>query len=137
MEFQDILSLLDQFDSSNMTKLELESDGMKLKLEKGAAAQAAPSISVAAVQPPVPFLEEGELIKAPLVVTFYAAAETGATPFCAVGNTVKKGQTLCILEAMKMMSEIPAPMDCVILEVLAGNGSLVEYDQPLFRVKTI
>ena len=60
-----------------------------------------------------------------------------AEPFVKVGDQVKKGQTVCILEAMKMMSEIPAPMDCVIEEILVENGSLAGYDAPLFRVRRV
>ena len=69
--------------------------------------------------------------------TFYAAAGPDAEPFVKVGDQVKKGQTVCILEAMKMMSEIPAPMDCVIEEILVENGSLAGYDAPLFRVRRV
>ena len=69
--------------------------------------------------------------------TFYAAASPEAEPFAPVGAVVKKGQTVCILEAMKMMSEIPAPMDCVIEEVLVENGSLAGFDAPLFRVRRV
>ena len=84
-----------------------------------------------------PAQEEGEYIKAPLVGTFYTAAGPESEPFVKVGDQVKKGQTVCILEAMKMMSEIPAPMDCVIEEVLLENGSLAGYDAPLFRVRRV
>ena len=75
------------------------------------------------------------MIRAPLVGTFCAASAPGAAPFAPVGTAVKKGQTVCILEAMKMMSEVPAPADGVIAEVLAADGKLVGFDQPLFRLK--
>ena len=110
------------------------------------AAAAAPAAAVAAVSavqpaaapaPQQPAQEEGEYIKAPLVGTFYTAAGPESEPFVKVGDQVKKGQTVCILEAMKMMSEIPAPMDCVIEEVLLENGSLAGYDAPLFRVRRV
>ena len=81
--------------------------------------------------------QRASTVKAPLVGTFYAAPAPGEAPFVSVGDTVKKGQTLCVLEAMKMMSEVPAPMDCVILEVLAKDGELVGFDAPLFRVREL
>ena len=67
--------------------------------------------------------------------TFYAASSPDAAPFAPVGTAVKKGQTVCILEAMKMMSEVPAPADGIIAEVLVSDGELVGFDQPLFRLK--
>ena len=69
--------------------------------------------------------------------TFYAASGPDSAPFVQAGDQVKKGQTVCILEAMKMMSEIPAPMDCVIEEVLMDNGSLAGFEAPLFRVRRL
>ena len=76
-------------------------------------------------------------MKPPPVGTFYAASAPGEAPFVSVGDTVKKGQTLCVLEAMKMMSEVPAPCDCVILEILAKDGDLVGFDAPLFQVREL
>ena len=76
-------------------------------------------------------------MKAPLVGVFYAAPAPGEAPFAAPGKQVKKGETLCLLEAMKMMSEVPAPADCVVEEVLAKDGEAVGYGQPLFRVRKV
>ena len=146
MELSEILTLLERFDASTATSLKLELGGLRLKLEKGTAATAAAG-TVAAVQAAapvqvpaaasVPAEPEGVEVKAPLVGTFYAAPAPGEAPFVSVGDTVKKGQTLCVLEAMKMMSEVPAPMDCVILEVLAKDGELMGFDAPLFRVREL
>ena len=72
-----------------------------------------------------------------MVGTFYAASAPEQPPFVKVGDRVRKGQPVCLLEAMKMMSEIPAPMDCVIEEVLMDNGSLAGFDAPLFRVRRL
>ena len=77
----------------------------------------------------------GNLIKSPLVGTFYAAPSEDAEPFVKVGDTVKKGQTLAIVEAMKLMNEIESEVDGVIAEVLVKNGEMVDYGKPLFRVK--
>lgn len=146
MDLESIYALMERFERSSLTGLELEQNGTRLKLDKTVAVAAAPAASVAAVSsvqtPAAPASqpepqEEGEYIKAPLVGTFYAAAGPDSEPFVKVGDQVKKGQTVCILEAMKMMSEIPAPMDCVIEEVLVENGSLAGYDAPLFRVRRV
>ena len=101
------------------------------------APEAAPAPAAAPVAGQPAQAEEGEYIKAPLVGTFYTAAGPDAAPFVQVGDKVQKGQTVCILEAMKAMSEIPAPMDCVIEEVLLDNGSLAAFDAPLFRVRRL
>ena len=146
MELSEILTLLERFDASTATSLKLELGDLRLKLEKGNAAPAAAATAAAVqaaaplqapVAAPAPAEPEGVEVKAPLVGTFYAAPAPGEAPFVSVGDTVKKGQTLCVLEAMKMMSEIPAPMDCVIEEILVENGSLAGYDAPLFRVRRV
>ena len=149
MDLESIYALMERFERSSLTGLELEQNGTRLKLDKTVAPAAAPAAAVAAVsavqapaapvsQPEAqPAQEEGEYIKAPLVGTFYAAAGPDSAPFVKVGDSVKKGQTVCILEAMKMMSEIPSPMDCIIEEILVENGSLAGYDAPLFRVRRV
>lgn len=80
--------------------------------------------------------EDVENIIAPIVGTFYLAASLDAEPFVKVGDKVKSGQTVCILEAMKLMNEISSDFDGVIEEVLVGNGQKVEFGQALFRIKT-
>ncbi len=148
MDLESIFALMERFERSTLTGLELEQNGTRLKLDKtltAAATTAAAPISVQTIVPEVPAAvpaaqtneNEGEYIKAPLVGTFYASANPEAEPFVKVGDTVKQGQTVCILEAMKMMSEIPAPMDCVIEEILVENGSLASFDAPLFRVRRL
>ena len=141
MELSEILTLLERFDASSATSLKLELGELRLELEKGGAAAAAPAAAPApaAVQTgtAAPAAPEGVEVRCPLVGTFYAAPAPGEAPFVSVGDTVKKGQTLCVLEAMKMMSEVPAPMDCVVLEVLAKDGELMGFDAPLFRVREL
>lgn len=144
MELESIYALMERFERSSITGLELEQNGTRLKLEKTVAVAAAPAAAAVAVAAPAAApavqpaqVEEGEYIKAPLVGTFYTAAGPDAAPFVQVGDKVQKGQTVCILEAMKAMSEIPAPMDCVIEEVLLENGSLAAFDAPLFRVRRV
>ena len=147
MELESIYALMERFERSSISGLELEQNGTRLKLEKAVAVAAAPAVVAAPVAAPDPVAapaagqpaqaEEGEYIKAPLVGTFYTAAGPDAAPFVQAGDKVQKGQTVCILEAMKAMSEIPAPMDCVIEEVLLDNGSLAAFDAPLFRVRRL
>ena len=138
MEMQDIFSLLDRFSASSVTSLELEMGEVRLKLGKEAVPVAAAAAPVQTVQESRPQVEEdSKTVNAPLVGTFYAAPAPGEAAFVAVGDHVKKGQTVCVLEAMKMMSEVPAPMDCEILEVLVKDGELVGYDTPLFRVREL
>ncbi|MCI7660511.1 acetyl-CoA carboxylase biotin carboxyl carrier protein [Flintibacter sp.] len=147
MELESIYALMERFERSSISGLELEQNGTRLKLEKAVAVATAPVAAAAPVAAPAPAAapvagqpaqaEEGEYIKAPLVGTFYTAAGPDAAPFVQVGDKVQKGQTVCILEAMKAMSEIPAPMDCVIEEVLLDNGSLAAFDAPLFRVRRV
>ena len=148
MDLESIYELMERFERSSLTGLELEQNGTRLKLDKTVAVAAAPAAAVAAVSAvqtpaaPAPQSEaqngtqdEGEYIKAPLVGTFYAAAGPDAEPFVKVGDQVKKGQTVCILEAMKMMSEVQAPCAGIILEVLPQDGELVSFGQALIRYR--
>ena len=151
MELDKIFALLERFDASGLSALELEEGNLRLRLEKGVApviaAPAAPAAPAPVQAAPAPTpaapaavpvaVEEGTLIRAPLVGTFYAAPAPDRPPFVKVGDKVKQGQTVCVLEAMKMMSEIPAPCDGEILEVLAEDGALVSFDAPLFRVREL
>ena len=145
MELSEILTLLERFDASAATSFKLELGDMRLELEKGrgfpggeASLENLPAqVTAPGPTAAVPGPQEGTEVRAPLVGTFYAAPAPGEAPFVSVGDTVKKGQTLCVLEAMKMMSEVPAPLDCVILEVLAKDGELMGYDAPLFRVREL
>ncbi|BFK88697.1 acetyl-CoA carboxylase biotin carboxyl carrier protein [Pseudoflavonifractor gallinarum] len=150
MDFKEICALMERFEASSIQHFELEQKDFRLALDKalpavpavipapvpGAVIPAAPAPAAPAPAAPAPAPEaEGSFIKAPLVGTFYAASSPDAAPFAPVGTAVKKGQTVCILEAMKMMSEVPAPADGVIAEVLVSDGELVGFDQPLFRLK--
>ena len=148
MTREELLELMDHFSDSSLYRMEYVQGEERLVLEKAApgaaavTAPAAPAVQapVSAAPGPVPApapAEEGAVIKAPLVGTFYTAASPEAEPFVRVGDRVKKNGTVCIIEAMKMMSEVPAPCDCVIEEVLVENGDLIGYDQPLFRIREL
>jgi acetyl-CoA carboxylase biotin carboxyl carrier protein len=96
-----------------------------------AAAVAAP---VAAVEPAQPVVATGHAVKSPMVGTFYRSATPGAKPFVELGQAVKSGETLCIIEAMKLLNEIEADQSGVITAILVENGQPVEFGQPLFTI---
>lgn len=148
MEIENLIRLIETVSASELTGLKYEENGVKLHLTKKKGqvqVVAAPEIStgiegaVAAAEVPSVTADSapsgGKLVKSPLVGTFYAAPAEDAAPFVAVGDTVKKGQTLAIVEAMKLMNEIESEFDGIIEEILVENGQAVEYGQPLFRIK--
>jgi acetyl-CoA carboxylase biotin carboxyl carrier protein len=96
-------------------------------------APVAPAAPVA--EPAVPVAAPGHVVKSPMVGTFYRAAQPGAAPLITVGQSVKEGETLCIIEAMKLMNEIECDKTGVIKAILAENGVPVEYGQPLFIIE--
>ena len=140
MTNQEIFELMSRFDQSGITAFKLTTKDVTLELSKGvgvpaaavagpAPAMPAPTVAAASTQP------EGPCITAPLVGTFYAASAPDAAPFVKVGDKVKKGQTVCLMEAMKMMNEVQAPCDCVIEAVLQQDGALVSFGEPLIRYR--
>ena len=144
MTNSEIFELLDRFDRSHLQTLKLSMQDFSIELSHPApaTAAAAPAVSPAAVPPtvsaatPAP-TEELPSITAPLVGTFYASPAPDQAPFVLPGDRVSKGQTVCLIEAMKMMSEVPAPCDCVIEEVLKASGELVSFEEPLFRYRAV
>lgn len=152
MEFENLLKLINTVSESHLTSFSYEENGVKIKLKKEqkkgqeiltpvpvAGQVMASSVDMDTAELPV--IEEnlekelGNVVASPLVGTFYAAPSEDAAPFVKVGDTVKKGQTLAIVEAMKLMNEIESDYDGVVEEILVENGQAVEYDQPLFRIK--
>ena len=151
MNLQDIKDLMKEFNDSDIYKLSLEMDDVKLKLEKEEPIQpivaapsaimptpaaAAPTVAPAAT-PEASACEqqEGTPVKSPVVGVFYSASAPDAPAYVQVGDRVQKGQTLCIIEAMKMMNEITAEEEGVISEICVTNGQVVEYGTELFRIK--
>lgn len=144
MELSDIYSLIEHVEKSNLSKFSLEFDNVKLSLEKATGAtlvsQAAPVVvttneeAVTGVQS----TDENLItLKAPFVGTFYRASGPGEEPFVMIGQSVKKGDVVGIIEAMKMMNEIVAPEDGVVDSILASDGEMVEYDKVLITFKKI
>ena len=141
MTNQEIKELISCFENSSLQTMKLSTQEFTIEMSRGTGAAPAVPQAPAAVAVPAaasaPAREEGDAVKAPLVGTFYAAPAPDQAPFVAVGDRVKKGQTVCLIEAMKMMSEIPAPADCVVEEVLARDGEAVGFGEPLFRIRRV
>ena len=146
MDVTKIESLARLMQETGLTALELSEGGTTLKLERRQEVIAAPAAPAAvpavaagaqalgvAHEAPQP-AKEGTLVLSPTVGVFYSAPSPDARPFVEVGDQVKKGDTLCIIEAMKLMNEIPAEVDGTVAEICVGNGQVVEFDQPLFRI---
>ena len=117
-----------------LTGLEVKENVGVVRLERAGAA--APAASTAAAEPVAaqsPAPSAGLLIRSPMVGVFYAAPTEDSEPFIKEGDHVKKGDTLCVIEAMKLMNEITAEQDGMIVEICAQNGQAVEYGTPLFR----
>ena len=137
MTNQEIYDLIARFDHSSLQTLRLSKQDFSIELSRSSAQSPAPS-APAAVQSPVPApaapaQEEYDAVTSPLVGAFYLAPAPDQPPYVQVGDRVKKGQTLCLIEAMKMMSEIPAPCDCIIQAVLKEDGDLVAFGDALVR----
>ena len=156
MDYQQILELVKEVSKAGLTNFEYTEGNIRiamscpqpeekivvpasnLVLQEAAGAGAnAVETAVSAQQEPEQITEEkgGNIVKSPLVGTFYAAPSEDAQPFVKVGDTVKKGQTLAIVEAMKLMNEIESEFDGVVTEILVENEDNVEYGQPLFRIQ--
>jgi acetyl-CoA carboxylase biotin carboxyl carrier protein len=155
MDLRKLKTLIDLVSESNISELEITEAEGKVRIVKAGAAVAvapvyapapAPLQAVGAVQPPAtagaaPAAAEaapepaGKVIKSPMVGTFYRAASPGAKSFADLGDTIKTGQPVCIIEAMKIMNEIEADCDGKVLQILCENGQAVEFGQPLFIVE--
>ena len=140
LNLAEIQALIKTLDNSSIEKFEYECDEYRLSLKKGSStvavkkAQAEPVVEEEAAD-----AEEKELIEitAPMVGTFYSATEPGAEPFVKVGSKIDADSVICILDAMKLFTEVEADVSGEIVEILAKDGDLVEYGQPLFSVKAI
>ncbi len=136
MEQKDLLELIRAVSNSNIADFQYEQGETKVMISAFGRQSAVASQEV--MQPVVEQMNvpvsDAQTVKAPLVGTFYAAPSEEAAPYVQVGDQVKKGQTLGIVEAMKLMNEIESEYDGVVVEVCVKNGAMVEYGQPLFRI---
>ena len=161
MNISEIKDLLAQFDASTLREFSYKNNGEELNLSKNqtssvTAAPVAPTVEVVAPDPQAPVAPvaaaaavetpveeastpaqaaEGEIVESPLVGVAYLSPSPEKPAFVSVGDTVKKGQTLLIVEAMKVMNEVPAPKDGVITEILVANEEVVDYGKGLVRIK--
>ena len=155
MDFDQLKQILDLVREHELSEFEVEQDGLRLKIRKDASgafvqvpvqhvhapaapAPAAPAAPAAAPAPAGNTEVDVELavVKSPIVGTFYRSAEPGAAPFAEVGTAVKKGQVLCIIEAMKLMNEIDSEYEGEIVNVYVENGQPVQYGERLFAIRT-
>jgi acetyl-CoA carboxylase biotin carboxyl carrier protein len=147
MDLRKLKTLIDLVSESNVSELEITEAEGKVRIVKGLgpvmhqqpAASAAPSTTaqpapVIAAPQAVPE-PAGHIVKAPMVGTFYRSASPGAKPFVEIGAQVKEGDTVCIIEAMKILNEIETDQAGTIVQILCENGQAVEYGQPLFVVE--
>lgn len=147
MDLRKLKTLIDLVAESGIAELEITEGEGKVRIVKFVpqaavapapvyveTAVAAPAAAPAAAAPAAPAAPQGHVVKAPMVGTFYRASSPGATPFIEVGQSVKEGEVLCIIEAMKLLNEIEADKAGVVTEILVENGAPVEYGQPLFVI---
>ena len=154
MDLRKVKTLIDLVQQSGIAELEITEGEERVRISRGPVAQgiapvsgsqpvvipvpaAAPASAAGAAPPPVEPLEEsaGHTLKSPMVGTFYRSSAPGSKPFVELGQSVKAGETVCIIEAMKLLNEIEADQDGVIKEILVENGQPVEYGHRLFKVK--
>jgi len=160
MDFDELNKILDIVREHDLSEFEMEREGFKIKIKKGTLLHAsghglhipAPQPGVHLGQVPVPpppsgpeslppappSTEEVDLaiVKSPIVGTFFRASEPGAAAFVEVGDVVKKGQVLCIIEAMKLMNEIESDVSGIVLRIHPENAQPVEFGEPLYSVRT-
>jgi acetyl-CoA carboxylase biotin carboxyl carrier protein len=158
MDLRKLKTLIDLVSESNVSELEITEAEGKVRIVKSSGAPVvmaapvavaptmvgAPVAAVAAAAAPVPAApaeaapaaeEAGHVVKSPMVGTFYRAASPGAKPFIEVGSVVKEGDTICIIEAMKILNEIEADKSGTVVKILAENGQAVEYGHPLVVIE--
>lgn len=151
MDLRKLKTLIDLVSESNISELEItEADGKVRIVKADPAARVAPSangtapaaltVPPLAEQTPVPAppaapVETGHSVKSPMVGTFYRSSSPGAKPFVEIGDTIKEGEPICIIEAMKIMNEIEADKSGTVSRILCENGQAVEFGQPLFIIE--
>jgi acetyl-CoA carboxylase biotin carboxyl carrier protein len=152
MDFDEIQRILAMVKEHELAEFELEHQGFKIRIRKDSVHTPVVAMAAPVAQPPVaappaqatapssaPTADDGELefamVKSPIVGTFYRASEPGARSFAEVGDIVKKGQVLCIIEAMKLMNEIDSEYDGEVVKVYVENGQAVQYGERLFAIR--
>jgi len=149
MDLRKLKKLIDLVQESGIAELEVTEGEEKVRIRSGSVPEVSAAQPGMAVSQPMPVVApaaapaaaaaepaqiEGHVVKSPMVGTFYRAGSPGAKPFAEVGDEVKAGQTICIIEAMKLMNEIECDKDGVVKAILVENGQPVEYGEPLFVI---
>ena len=147
MDLRKLKALIELVQSSGISELEITEGEERVRINRTGTPIAAPGMMlqaplqqqmmaapVAAIVAPVEAVEEGHIVKSPMVGTFYRSPSPGSPSFIEVGQTVSEGQTLCIIEAMKLLNEIESDAAGVVKKILVESGQPVEYGQPLFVV---
>jgi acetyl-CoA carboxylase biotin carboxyl carrier protein len=151
MDLRKLKTLIDLVSESNVSELEITEAEGKVRIVKGGGAMmqqqmvpqamvqapvAMPVAGQAAAAPaPIPAAPTGHTVKSPMVGTFYRSSSPGAKPFVEIGQVVKEGETICIIEAMKILNEIETDKAGTVTQILCENGQAVEYGQPLFIIE--
>ena len=152
MDLRKLKTLIDLVSESNISELEITENEGKVRIVKSAGAvgmpttimmapaqapqaAAAPALPAAPAAPEAPPAETGHVVKSPMVGTFYRSSSPGSKAFAEIGATIKEGEPICIVEAMKIMNEIEADATGTITKILVENGQAVEYGQPLFIIE--
>ena len=153
MDFKEIRELIRVFDKSELNKLKVKEGEFEISMQRGfetgvttvttstpmaqtSAVVSAPALNAAPIAESTT-KRTGDVINSPMIGTYYSSPSPESPSFVEIGSTIKKGQTLCILEAMKIMNEVEAEFDCKILELLVKDGDPVEYDMPIFVVEKL
>lgn len=143
LTLEQVYELMDKLVSTGLGEVEIEAEGVKVKLKAKEpkqqvvqAVSAAPAVSAAAAAAPSEEKElSGKIIKSPIVGTFYQASAPDKEPFVRVGDTVRKGDVVFIIESMKLMNEVASDYDGTVAEILVENGQPVEFGQPILRLE--
>lgn len=152
MDIRKVKKLIELVESSDVAEIEIKAGDEAIRISRFSQNAAPVAMAPAAAAPPASSAprdadvastpqdepasyDESQLVRSPMVGTFYAASSPGAPPFVEVGQTISAGQTVCIIEAMKMLNQIEAPRSGTVVEVLVDNEDSVEYDQPLFVIE--
>lgn len=152
MDLRKLKTLIDLVSDSNVSELEITEPEGKVRIVKAPSTVAAPAAaspasspvsaaaapapqSTALAAPPAAQVQPGHTVKSPMVGTFYRSSSPGAKPFVEVGSSIKEGDTICIVEAMKILNEIEADKSGTVVRICCENGQAVEYGQPLFVIE--
>jgi acetyl-CoA carboxylase biotin carboxyl carrier protein len=141
LDIRKVKKLIELLEESGIAEIEIHEGEESVRISRGVvAAPAMPAPAPIAVSPPVvvqemaPSVPEGNVVKSPMVGTFYIASSPEAAPFVAIGKNVEIGDTVCVIEAMKIMNPIESEVAGTVTAILVENGHPIEYDQPLFII---